>query len=165
MSTRQDFPLQPQRKFRCKSEVLSTATILCTAAQNLHRLHQEKEEDLRLYCCITSHSKKFKDSVGTGFTHTCPWKVQHVGRKRKDEKVLQLPLIHAQTQRKQKILCQTLLGTPSHQQSQQTISVLTTTFLHITANYNRVPSHPWNKICNILIISTQSREAVLLSSS
>lgn len=85
-------------------------------------------------------------------------------KKGKDQKLLKLPLIHAQTQRKQKIQCQTLLGATNNQQSQQTTSVLNTTFLHITANYNRTPSYPWNKICNILIISMQSREAVLLSS-
>lgn len=69
MSARQDFPLQPQRKFRCKSEVLSTATIPCTTVHDLHRLHQDKEEDLRLYCCITTHSKKCKDSAGTDSSH------------------------------------------------------------------------------------------------
>lgn len=47
-------------------------------------------------------------------------------KKRRDEKLLQPSLIHVQTQRKQKILCQTLLGASSNQQLQQTISVLNT---------------------------------------
>lgn len=47
-------------------------------------------------------------------------------KERKDEKLLQFHLICAPAQRKQKILCQTLLGVPSDQQLQQTTSVLNT---------------------------------------
>ena len=108
-----------------RQEVLSAATVPCTTAQHLHRLHQEKEEEQRFYCCITTCSKKCKDSAGTDSSqvpvHGNP---NEWGEKeRKDEKLLQLALICAPAQRKQKSLCQTPLGASSDQQLQHTTSV------------------------------------------
>lgn len=117
ISARQDYPLQPQEKLRCKSEVLPAATVPCTTAQHLHRLHQEKEEEWRFYCHITTCSGKCKDTAGTDSSwvavHGDPSK--HGEKERKDEKLLHFPLICAPAQRKQKILWEALLWVSSDQ--------------------------------------------------
>lgn len=51
---------------KCSRQLPSPAQLLRIFTDYIWR---RKEEDLRLYCCITTHSKKCKDSAGTDSSH------------------------------------------------------------------------------------------------
>lgn len=155
------FPFSPRGSsdvnLKCSLQLLSPAQLLRIFTDYIKR--RKRIWDFIAVSPLTVRSVKTQ-LVLTLHTHlsmeipTC-----REEKKRKDEKLLQPSLIHTQTQRKQKILCQTLLG------AWISTDHLTTEFmfLHITANCIRTPSYPWNKICDTVILSTQSKEAVLLS--